>query len=328
MAGQLKFTVSGRSKTNDVPILTYLARSYGIPFRLIDSVFGFVEKSTLYGGRVFDGAELTPADVANMYEVGIGVRIPFTNHYAEPAEYEATAPVLEKYHRPGNAVIVTNDALARWIRRDFPGYRIEASVIKNLKTYDKIAEALELYDTAVLPMEFCEKEAFLASLPDKDRITLFANAGCALTCPSRICYNSISKFNKTHTGELVCSQTMKQRQARGVVEFDLNRLQALGFSRFKVLTPNKAAAWAVAQGAPTATQMQSRLSQTPGDEEVRDIVWVLRAMQLEGYYPVQRNSELMALARSKAAAIRDLAMRQYVERWIAHIEHAPRTRAD
>ena len=248
MAVRTKFTVSGRAKTNDQPILTFLAKAYGgIPVRMIDSVFGFVEHSTLYGGRVFDGAELTPADVATLYDVGIGVRIPMTNHYAEPEEYEASKPLLEKYHRPGNAIIVTNDALARWIRRDFPEYRIEASVIKNLKSYDKIAEALDLYDTAVLPMEFCENEPFLAGLPDKSRITLFANAGCALTCPSRICYNSISKFNKDQTGELLCSQPLKRRQARGIIEFDLGRLQDLGFSRFKVLTPNSAAAWGRAQ---------------------------------------------------------------------------------
>ena len=237
------FTVSGRSKTHDVPILNFLAKAYrGIPIAMIDSVFGFVERSTLYGGRIFDGAELTDADVANLYDVGIGVRIPFTNHYATPEEYEASAPLLEKYHRPGNAVIITNDDLAGWVRRDFPKYRIEASVIKNLKSYDRIAAALDMYDTAVLPMEICEDDQFLAGLPDKQRITLFANAGCALTCPSRICYNSISKFNKSFSGELLCSQPLKARQMRGILEFDLGRLQAHGYHRFKVLTPNRAAA--------------------------------------------------------------------------------------
>jgi hypothetical protein len=240
---RLKFTVSGRAKTNDVPVLEFLTRAYnGMPFDMIDSVFGFVEPSTLYGGRIYDGAELTPADIAAMYSVGIGLRIPFTNHYATPEEYEATAPILERHHRPGNAVIVTNDALARWIRRDFPHYRIEASVIKELKTPDKIAAALDLYDTAVLPMEFSENHPFLADLPNKERLTLFANGGCALTCPSRICYNSISKFNKTFTGELLCSQTMKWRQTRGVIQFDLKPLLELGFSRFKALTPSRAGA--------------------------------------------------------------------------------------
>lgn len=242
MASRLKFTVSGRSKTNDVPILNFLAKAYsGIPIMLIDSVFGFVERSTLYGGRIFDGAELTPQDVETLYDVGIGVRIPFTNHYAEPEEYEAAKPLLEKYHRAGNAVIVTNDNLARWIRRDFPHYRIEASVIKNLKSYDRIEEALALYDTVVLPMELSENDAFLRGVRDKDRITLFANGGCALTCPSRICYNSISKFNKNFEGELLCSRPLKERANRGIVEFDLGRMQGLGFTRFKVLTPNREA---------------------------------------------------------------------------------------
>lgn len=240
MTKKPQFTVSGRAKTNDVHILTFLAKAYrGIPIALIDSVFGFVERSPLYGGRIFEGAELTPRDVESLYDVGIGVRIPFTNHYAEPHEYAASAPVLEKYHRQGNSVIVTNDALARWIRRDFPNYRVEASVIKNLKSYDRIAAALDLYDTAVLPMDLCENEQFLLQLPEKDRITLFANAGCALTCPSHICYASISKFNKDGIGELLCSQPLKKREMRGVVAFDLDRLQEIGFSRFKVLTPGR-----------------------------------------------------------------------------------------
>ncbi|MEZ5994214.1 MAG: hypothetical protein R3C25_00520 [Hyphomonadaceae bacterium] len=248
MTRRLHFTVSGRGKSNGEHVLQFLAKAYrGIPIALVDSVFGFVERSPLYGGRIFEGAELTPRDVECLYDVGIGVRIPFTNHYAEPEDYDASLAVLEKYHRPGNAVIITNDALAGWIRRDFPRYRIEASVIKNLKSYDRIAAALDMYDTAVLPMEFSENTQFLEGLPQKDRITLFANAGCGLTCPSHICYPSISKFNKNGEGELLCSQPIKKREMRGVIEFDLGPLQDLGFSRFKVLTPHRATAQEPAQ---------------------------------------------------------------------------------
>lgn len=73
--------------------------------------------------------------------VGIGVRMPLTNSYVELEEYRENRPLLEKYHREGNAVIVTNDDLARWIREDFPEYRIEASVIKNINSYQGIEEA-------------------------------------------------------------------------------------------------------------------------------------------------------------------------------------------
>jgi collagenase-like PrtC family protease len=55
---------------------------------------------------------------------------------------------------------LTNDELAGWIRADFPDYKLEASVIKNID--------------------------------NKENITLFANAGCAYTCPSKICNHSVS----------------------------------------------------------------------------------------------------------------------------------------
>lgn len=235
----MRYTITGRGKPNSQPILTYLAKSFpAIPIGSIDSVFGFVEKSTLYGGRPFWEPELTPEDVAALYDVGIGVRIPFTNHYVEAEEFDATLPIFDKYHRPGNSVIVTNNDLAEWVRAAFPNYRIEASVIKNIHRIDQIHAAFDLYDTVVLPMEMNEDEEFLKKVPQKDRITLFANAGCALTCPSHTCYPSISKFNKDGKAEMVCSQALKKREQRGVVDFDLNRLQALGFSRFKVLRPS------------------------------------------------------------------------------------------
>lgn len=217
-------------------ILPFLKEYFeGIALDEIDSVFGFVDRCTLYGGRAYRGPELTPLDLHQLYGAGIGLRLPMTNHFVTPQEYDRAKWVLEKHHLPGNAVICTNDDLAVWIRRDFPQYRIEASVIKNLKSYPRIAEALDLYDTAVLPMELNEDETFLSGLPNKDRITLFANGGCALTCPSHTCYVSFSKFNKTGSGELLCSQSLKARDVRGMLDFDLQHLQALGFSRFKVL---------------------------------------------------------------------------------------------
>jgi hypothetical protein len=108
-------------------------------------------------------------------------------------------------------------------------------VIKNLKTHDRIARALDTYDTVVLPMELNEDDEFLEGVPQKDRVTLFANAGCALTCPSKICYSSISKINRTGEGEFMCSQPLKARDMLGMIDFDLSHLQDLGFSRFKLL---------------------------------------------------------------------------------------------
>ena len=232
----MRFTISVRGKSEEIPILPFLARNYpDIPHHDIDSVFGFLERSTLYGGRPFTERQISDRDVEKLYSVDIGVRMPLTNSYVDPDEYRENLPLLEKYHRPGNAVIVTNDDLARWIRRDFPEYRIEASVIKNINSYRKIDDAFELYDTVVLPMKFCQDPEFLAKIKEKDRITLFANAGCALTCPSKICYPSISVLNKYKGGEFRCSQSLKYRELQGMIDFDLEELSALGFTRFKLL---------------------------------------------------------------------------------------------
>jgi hypothetical protein len=230
------FTVSARNKLRDTPVFNYLRTNYGnLRMNEIDSLFGFVEKSTLYGGRGFTNRELSDKDVTHLNSAGIGIRIPMSNHNADRKEYRLNQWLLRKYHLPGNSIICTNDDLARWIREDFPDYRLDASVIKNIKSHKKIEAAMELYDSVVLPMPVNEDLEFLAEIKNKDKITLFANAGCALTCPSRICYPSISKINKGRGGTFQCSQPIKDRDLLGMVDFPLEPYIELGFHRFKLL---------------------------------------------------------------------------------------------
>jgi len=230
------FTISARGKAPDLPVFSFLRNEYGnVPLREIDSVFGFVERSTLYGGRDFVRRELSDDDVLQLNKAGIGLRIPMSNHFVEREEYVQSMPLLEKYHRFPNTVIVTNDDLAVWIRQDFPYYQIDASVIKNIKSLRKIGDALSIYDSVVLPMRLNEDVEFLAKIEAKEKIILFANAGCALTCPSKLCYRSISIFNKGHGGDFECSQLHKGRELRGMVDFPLQQYIDLGFHRFKLL---------------------------------------------------------------------------------------------
>ena len=230
------YTVSARGKPPRVPVFAFLRRHYGnVPLREIESLFGFVERSTLYGGRAFKQRELSNRDVGQLNNAGIGVRLPLSNHHVEREEYEENQALLDKYHNKTNSVIVTNDDLAKWIRADFPDYKIDASVIKNIKSHAKIDKALNLYDSIVLPMNINEDLDFLNKIKQKDRITLFANAGCALTCPSKLCYLSISKINKYQGGEFQCSQPIKERDLLGMVDFSLDPYIDLGFHSFKLL---------------------------------------------------------------------------------------------
>ena len=113
----MQFTISARGKTSAVPIQRFIKTNYDhIPLEQIDSFFGFTEASTLYGGRFFVSTELSRYDVRSLYGMNINVRLPITNHYATPEEYEENQLFLEKYHRPRNSLIITNDELAGWIR--------------------------------------------------------------------------------------------------------------------------------------------------------------------------------------------------------------------
>ncbi len=232
----LIYTISGRGKTYREPVMPFLKANFPtVPLAQIDSLFGFVEPCTLYGGRPYQEPQFSNADVAQMYAINIGLRIPLTNHYVEENEYRSYDWFLDKYHRTGNSVIVHTDKLAQWIHRDYPLYKLESSVIKDINTYGKIDAALHLYDTVVLPMALNNDHEFLSGITDKSRITLFANAGCALNCPNRICYRSVSKINKFKPAEFKCSKKVKDRDILGMVDFDLEQLAALGFRRFKLL---------------------------------------------------------------------------------------------
>jgi len=233
------FTISARGKPPDVPVFQFLRRHFGhIPLNRIGSLFGFVEYTPLYGGRIFKRRELSDRDMFQLNNAGIGLRLPLSNHFVSREEYEASRDLLQKYHRKLNSVIVTHDDLARWIRLDYPDYRIDASVIKNINTPKKLEQALALYDEIVLPMPSNEDTAFLESIEDKSRITLFANAGCAFTCPSRTCYVSVSKINKRDSeAAFQCSQSLKERELLGMIDFDIDALIDMGFHSFKLLRP-------------------------------------------------------------------------------------------
>ncbi|MGZ8901978.1 MAG: hypothetical protein ACXW0H_00360 [Methylobacter sp.] len=219
-------------------MMAFLKENFdGVPLGQIDSLFGFVERCTLYGGRAPANRELSDADVQVMYEHSIGLRIPLSNSFASKDEYKQYHGLLEKYHRAGNSIILTNNTLASWIKRDYPIYHLEASVIKNIDTYEKINKSLDLYDTVVLPMRLSLEYDFLDKLTQKQRITLFANAGCAFNCPAKICYHSISKINKFSDVEFRCSKTTVPRVELGMQDFDIGKLFALGFERFKLLRP-------------------------------------------------------------------------------------------
>lgn len=247
------YTISARGKKQNQPVQEYFKKYFpNIPLKKIDSIFGFVEPTSLYSGRPFLTRQISEKDYQFLQEHNIGLRIPFTNHYISEKEYQKYKPILEKYHKQGNSLIITNDEFVKWVRKDFPLYKIEASILKEIDSFEKIKQALELYDTIVLPMNVNNNTKLLESIDQKHRITLFGNAGCALTCPNRICYDYISKRNKVlgNTNLIFrsiyyyysfiirrkwCMHKIKPRKLHGIKDFDIDKYYEMGFTRFKML---------------------------------------------------------------------------------------------
>lgn len=235
-----RYTVSGRGLGEDITVRAYLKASFHyINTEQIESLFAFVDQhAPLYGGRVYQPEYAVRAShLAEMEAMGIRLSLPMTNHFFDRQAYEASLPVLAAHHRRGNSVIFVNDEFARQVKQDFPLYTRKASVIKRLIAPKTFANAFDLYDIVVLPMDWNDDLDFLRRLEPKDRIQIFADASCAYTCPAKICYRSVSRINRgeAEPKDFECSQTDVFREQYGTVFFDIDRYAEMGYHHFKLV---------------------------------------------------------------------------------------------
>jgi hypothetical protein len=232
------YSVSGRWVAPKSDILHYLRFYYiYLDFLQIKSVFGSTsDYSDFYGGRIYDKKRsFNDFQISQLYGEKINLALTLTNHYFSSSIYKSNINFLEKYHRQGNIIICTSDDLARAIRQDFPAYILRASIIKNLNTLSKVSKALELYDDIVIPMDLNDDDEFLVSLPEKNRIMLFANAACAYNCPARICYTDISKFNQGNSNIVRCKKQELGMQEYDFYFFNVKKFHQMVFSNFKLI---------------------------------------------------------------------------------------------
>lgn len=231
------YTISARGKTADQFIEFFLHDYFNnIPFAYIESVFGFVESCKLYGGRTYRGPELSDLDIHWLAMNNIGIRLPLTSLYYTLESYDESKFILEKYHNTFNTIICTSDELAVRISDDFPYYTLEASVIKNIDTQEKITEALELYDTVILPTKYGTELDVLGAFEPKNRLRVFTAGGCGYNCPAKVCYSYVSKLNAGQVPtEPGCSKVAINRRILGMVNFNVEAIQALGYTKFKAV---------------------------------------------------------------------------------------------
>lgn len=234
----LTLTLSSRSIRPDIDLMAYLKVFFMYAaIDRVESIFGSTAvPSPLYGGRPFDPLRsLTTEHLRTMEQHGIGLGLTLSNHLFDEATYQRSRGFLERYHMAGNSVICVSDALAQRLRQDYPHYVLKASVIKNTSSVGRVHAVLDTYDYVVIPMDRNDDDAFLERLPEKHRIILFGNAGCAYNCPARTCWFGFSQDNQGIEVTSGCSKERIPRPDLGMVYFDVHKLREMGFTNFKLI---------------------------------------------------------------------------------------------
>ena len=194
--------------------------------------------SPLFGGRVA-GARRGGGHVPNMSEEnvkwlnnqGIGVKLALTNPLFNIDKYERTKELLDKYHNAPNMVLTTSNEFAELLRKDYPNYEIEASVINSFDTVEKLNEVWDLYDTIVLPIicngrpDGSQMMEGIDNLKHPEKIRLFMNVECSYTCPQKLCYSKIGLINQelADDADLGRDQLVNEFQSGATIP-DLNKM--------------------------------------------------------------------------------------------------------
>jgi len=236
----LSYTVTARDMLPTLGALDYLQLLFPfIKVSQVESLFGFTsEFAPMYGGRLYHKKHtLRRHHLDEMESAGIGVSLNLSNHFFSKEVYESSLSLLERHHKQGNSITCFNDEFARQLKSDFPNYVVKASLIKHLNSLGKIDSALEIYDNVVIPMDKNDDFDFLANIPEKHRITLFANASCAYNCASRSCYVGFSQEMQGMEVTSECSIPVKPREDLGKVFFDVAEFESLGFTHMKLIPP-------------------------------------------------------------------------------------------
>lgn len=158
----------------------------------IGSVYGAFPGAVWNGGRFtgnFKCDDKIMAQAIKEYnDRGIPVRYTFTNPLIE--EKHLGNPLCNKMLRLANngmnEVIVNSPILEKYIRENYPKFKITSSTCKELKTAEAVNAELEKdYNLVVLDYNWNNNFEFLESIERKDKCELLINACCIPNCPRR-----------------------------------------------------------------------------------------------------------------------------------------------
>lgn len=157
----------------------------------IASVFGGFDGSLWNGGRGVGGEfdpKFTEFIIKTFDELKVPIRFTFTNPLIteEHLSDKNCNEILKMADNGINQVIVMSEMLEKYIRENYPRYKITSSTCKEIRDMDGVNAELEKpYNLVVLDYNWNNKFDELEKIKDKGRCEILVNALCQPNCPRR-----------------------------------------------------------------------------------------------------------------------------------------------
>ena len=228
----------------------------------IASFFGEFPTSLWNGGRPSNydqcDASFIQNVIKNINAQGVSVRYTYTNMLL--SEQDLQDPYcnfcMKAADNGMNEVMIFSPILEKYIRENYPGYKLNSSTCKEIRDIDKVNEELKKdYYLVVLDYNFNNKFDELQKIKDKARCEILVNALCRPECPRRgDHYKNIAKNqrimlkNRKHPkdkqiplepwyceyGEYNCIHTIQAYSTYISPEAIWEKYVPMGFNQFKI----------------------------------------------------------------------------------------------
>lgn len=157
----------------------------------IGSLYGVFPPSVWNGGRVMPGAcdkKFVKGIIKYFNDKGIPLRFTFTNPVLEDKHLsdQFCNMVLNYADNGMNGCIVASDILEKYIRTNYPSFKITSSTCKRITDESVLSEELAKdYHLVVLDYDFNNKFDILEKIENKDKCEILVNPCCVPECKYR-----------------------------------------------------------------------------------------------------------------------------------------------
>lgn len=153
------------------------------------TVYDGIENCVWNGGRLHNGT-LYNAQAHKFYQsLGWGINLTLTNAIIEDLSDEKGNWLLETFHEEGNSIILVNEELRKYIRKNFPKYKLIYSITgcgntefpftpKDIAFYKDKQDNFD----CIVPRSDHNFDPGLDQL-DGDKLELLINEECVFNCP-------------------------------------------------------------------------------------------------------------------------------------------------